>query len=164
MASRKKTKNSGAVARRLQSHLDAALSDARELAQDLGPGLGETVEENVAKPISDAARVSASLAALLATLQGGAAPAKRGPQTKPKAGPARKGGGGKRGRRGVRANLSPEEIRSALEKSGGVKSKAAAALGVNIATFNKYLAALDAPAATPKAAKKAARKKRATKK
>ncbi len=130
--------------------------------------MSSSIHENPANS-TDQADIVAATRQFLESMAGGApAPTKtRGPGRpkgpgrgpgRPKGpgrGPGRpKGSSNKRGKRGVRANLSAEEIQAALDKNGGVKSRAAKTLGVTITTFNKYHDATLGKASSKRPAKK----------
>ena len=130
-------------------------TDLKALLNTVGGAIGAAISERVSGPLGS---ITSHIDPLLNLLgAAAAAPVRRGPGRPKKVEteePKRRGR--RRGGRGRRVNLTPEQIQEALAAANGNKSAAARALGVSQPTFYKYL---NTTPAAPKAKDEAPKKR-----
>ncbi len=140
----------------LQQSLSSVVEQTKKLSKSLAGGLERQLlsriavfEADIQRRIEDSTAALAPMVDLLSELSGisvrrpasgakRARPASRGKNKNKKtspASPARRRGG-----RGIRVELSAEQLKAALSEAKGVKSRAAQIAGVSVPTFNKKLA------------------------
>ncbi|MFN7950282.1 MAG: helix-turn-helix domain-containing protein [bacterium] len=138
----------------LQQSLSSVVEQTKKLSKSLAGGLERQLlsriavfEADIQRRIEDSTAALAPMVDLLSELSGisvrrpasgakRARPASRGKNKKTSpASPARRRGG-----RGIRVELSAEQLKAALSEAKGVKSRAAQIAGVSVPTFNKKLA------------------------
>ncbi len=148
-------KNFAAVARELetlQESLGSVVAQTKRLSKSLVGGLERQLlsriavfEADVQRRIEDSTAALAPMVDFLSALGGSAgrrsSATGKGGRRVARAKSARAVQSRRRGGRGVRVELSAEQLQAALAQAKGVKSRAAEILGVSAPTFYKKLAA-----------------------